>query len=373
MKKNNNAMKNFNNLLSKKRILITGGAGFIGSALIRYLLKNTDSLIFNLDKIGYSSDFTSINECIKKNNIDTSIRYRFLKVNLSNKDETKESVRLANPDYIINLAAESHVDRSINEPYEFISSNIIGTFNLLQSALEHYRNLKEERKNIFRFHHVSTDEVYGSLNENGSFSEITKYDPRSPYSASKASSDHFVNAWNHTYGLPVITTNCSNNFGPWQYPEKLIPLVINKALNDQKIPIYGDGLNIRDWLFVEDHVNGILLSLLKGEIGQSYCIGANNEKRNKDVVFLICDLMDKIRPKNNSYKDLITFVDDRPGHDRRYSIDSSLIRNQLNWSPLTNFEEGIEMTINWYIKNEKWSKERYDKSGYKGERIGLID
>ena len=364
-------MHQINKILSEKRILITGGAGFIGSALIRYLLKNTDSIIFNLDKVSYCSDFTSIERLIKNNN-NFSSRYKFLQVDLSNQDETLRAVLLSNPDYVINLAAESHVDRSISQPYKFVTSNIIGTFNLLQACLQHYKKLKNSRKSFFRFHHVSTDEVFGSLGETGTFSETTKYDPRSPYSASKASSDHLVSAWQHTYDLPTITTNCSNNFGPWQYPEKLIPLVINKALKYNKIPIYGDGLNVRDWLYVEDHICAILIALTKGKIGSNYCIGANNEKTNKEIVFSICTLMDEIRPTKFSYKELITFVDDRPGHDKRYSIDASLIKSELNWKPLIPFDEGLKITVEWYVENQFWSNEKYDKSGYKGERIGLI-
>ena len=275
------------------RYLITGGAGFIGGALVRKLISNQKNVVFNLDKLGYASDLESIDNLNLKNNFGN---YTFINVDLVDKENLRDAIEKANPDVIMHLAAESHVDRSIDEPHHFLESNIIGTFNLLQLAKEYWSNLETERKENFKFHHISTDEVYGSLGEKGSFNELTPYDPRSPYSASKASSDHLVRAWFHTYNFPILITNCSNNFGPWQFPEKLIPLVISKALEGEKIPIYGDGLNVRDWLYVEDHVEALLLVIQKGVIGQSYCIGGYGEKTNKYIVELICSILDKRKP-----------------------------------------------------------------------------
>ena len=339
-------------------VLITGGAGFIGSTLIRRLLNSTSLKIYNLDKLSYCSDLTSINELISTKGCSYKDRYQLLKVDLANKKATFNAVKISNPDLVIHLAAESHVDRSIETPSKFIESNIQGTFNILEAAKEHWINLDNDRKNVFRFNHISTDEVYGSIDSPNRFSEITPYSPRSPYSASKAASDHLVNAWHHTYNLPIVITNCSNNFGPWQFPEKLIPVVINSALSGRKIPLYGNGENIRDWLFVEDHIDAILLAILKGEIGESYCIGGFGEKKNKDVVTSICTILDKILPKVNSYSSLIKFVKDRPGHDQRYSINSSKIRNDLGWKPKYTFEEALEITVRWYINNQYWSNSR---------------
>ena len=350
------------------RILITGGSGFIGGTLIRKLLFENNFVIYNLDKFGYASDHTGIEECLKKTQHKN---YNFLKVNLIEKDKLKELMFSIKPEIIMHFAAESHVDRSIQSPSSFIESNIIGTFNLLEAAKEYFKNLDEEMKKKFIFHHVSTDEVFGSLGEIGKFSEISSYDPRSPYSASKASSDHLVRSYYHTYGLPTIITNCSNNFGPWQFPEKLIPLVINKALKHEKIPIYGDGSNIRDWLFVEDHIDALLLCALKGKSGETYCIGGYGERTNKFVVEKICDLMDKLKPIKGSYKNLIQFVKDRPGHDQRYAIDSSKLTNQLEWKPKFGFDNGLEITVNWYIENHEWCKNILRKSSYNCERIGL--
>ena len=350
------------------RYLITGGAGFIGGALIRKLIMNKENIIFNLDKLGYASDLESINDSIKINNLNN---YNFLNIDLANEESLYNAIQKAKPDIIMHLAAESHVDRSIDEPSQFLKSNIVGTFNLLQVAKEYWSNLKPEEKNNFRFHHISTDEVFGSLGERGHFSEDTPYDPRSPYSATKASSDHLVRAWFHTYKLPILITNCSNNFGPWQFPEKLIPLVISKALNGKKIPIYGDGLNIRDWLFVEDHVEALLLVIQKGQIGQSYCIGGYGERTNKYIVELICTFLDKKNPVNAPHKKLIEFVQDRPGHDRRYSIDPSKISNELGWKPSHNVEEGLEKTVDWYLSNNHWTEKIIQKSNYRLGRIGL--
>ena len=352
------------------RYLITGGAGFIGGALIRKLISNESNIVFNLDKLGYASDLESIDNLNFKNNFGN---YTFLNVDLVNKENLFDAIQRANPDVIMHLAAESHVDRSIDEPHLFLESNIVGTFNLLQLAKEYWSNLEPKKKENFKFHHISTDEVYGSLGEKGSFNELTSYDPRSPYSASKASSDHLVRAWFHTYNFPVLITNCSNNFGPWQFPEKLIPLVISKALDGKKIPIYGDGLNIRDWLYVEDHIDALLLVIKKGKIGESYCIGGYGERTNKYIVELICSILDKRKPANYPYSDLIEYVKDRPGHDRRYSIDSSKINKELGWKSNFKLEESIEKTVNWYLDNYSWVKKIKEKSKYGGERIGQIN
>ncbi len=354
-----------------KRIIVTGGAGFIGSHLICWLLKETDSSIFNLDKLNYSSDLTHINLLLNEKKEYYTGRYNFMQVDLSNSNEIQSAIEFTKPDLIIHLAAESHVDRSIDGPTVFIESNIVGTFNLLQSALNFYRKLSLVQKEKFRFHHVSTDEVFGSLDDlNGKFNESTKYDPRSPYSASKACSDHLVNAWHHTFGLPVTTSNCSNNYGSWQYPEKLIPLTILKALSFQEIPVYGQGLNIRDWLHVSDHIQGLIKIVNYGEVGTNYCIGGNTEKSNLDVVKMICRYLDIISPKDKSYLDLISFVTDRPGHDFRYAINANKIKEILGWRNLITFEEGLKDTIDWYLQNQDWCANVMRKSNYQGQRIG---
>ena len=352
------------------RYLITGGAGFIGSTLVRKLINNERNIVFNLDKLGYASDLESIDNLNKKNNFGN---YSFLKVDLAEKENLYDAIEISKPDIIMHLAAESHVDRSIDQPHLFLESNIIGTFNLLEVAKEYWSKLKPNKKNTFRFHHISTDEVYGSLEAEGSFNELTSYDPRSPYSASKASSDHLVRAWFHTYNFPILITNCSNNFGPWQFPEKLIPLVISKALEGEKIPIYGDGLNVRDWLYVEDHVEALLLVIQKGVIGQSYCIGGYGEKTNKYIVELICSILDKRKPASSPHSKLIEYVKDRPGHDKRYSINSTKIQNELGWKSNFKLEESIEKTVNWYLENYNWVKKIKAKSKYFGERIGQIN
>ncbi len=356
---------------SIQNVLVTGGAGFIGGAVIRRLLTNTTATIFNLDKMGYSSDLTSIEKTVESNPNLIS-HHRLLNVDLCNEDATAQAIKQSNPDLVLHLAAETHVDRSIDGPHEFLKSNITGTYNLLQAVRSHWDQLPEERQKQFRFHHVSTDEVFGSLGLNGQFSEATPYAPRSPYSASKAASDHLVKAWHHTYGLPIVLTNCSNNYGPWQFPEKLIPLVILKALTKEPIPLYGDGSNIRDWLFVEDHVEGLLLAATNGEVGQSYCIGGSGERTNRQVVNTICDLLDKLHPSTNSYSRLIKQVADRPGHDRRYAINPKRINTELGWYPCHKFEVGLEKTVRWYLKNLNWCEKLSVKSCYKGERIGLI-
>ncbi len=351
----------------RKRILVTGGAGFIGSCLIRRLLKDKSLTIFNLDKCGYASDLSSIESLFPGD------RHKLLRVDLVNPEETNLAIRKADPDFVFHLAAESHVDRSIDSPDTFIKSNTLGTFNLLEAVRCHFERLSKERQSHFRFHHISTDEVFGTLGEIGRFSETTPYDPRSPYSASKASSDHFVNAWHHTYGLPIVLTNCSNNFGPWQFPEKLIPMVIIKALQGKEIPLYGDGSNIRDWLFVEDHVDALLLAATCGKVGESYCVGGYGERSNKEVVHDICSLLDIRQPRKSSYKNLIHFVKDRPGHDHRYAIDSTLINKELCWQPKHNFQEGISITLDWYLENLDWCNKVFKKSGYLGERLGKVN
>tara|TARA_B100000242_G_C43043032_1_gene486712 strand:+ start:36 stop:1097 length:1062 start_codon:yes stop_codon:yes gene_type:complete len=340
---------------NKKRILITGGAGFIGSNLIIRLIKESSSIIFNLDKLGYASNLEPIEEILNKTNQETKKRYQLLKVDLSNPIETAKAIKKADPDLIMHLAAESHVDKSIFHPESFIKSNIIGTFNLLNSSKDHYENLTLKRKLGFRFLHVSTDEVFGSLDSTNSFSENSPYDPRSPYSASKASSDHLAKAWYHTYNFPVIITNCSNNFGPYQFREKLIPMTILNAINLKSIPIYGDGKNIRDWLFVEDHIDALLLALSKGELGQSYCIGGNGEKENIELVRIICEELDNLIPNNKPHFDLIEFIEDRKGHDRRYSINAKKIKEELGWVPKFSFKKALNLTIDYYLYVDKFS------------------
>ncbi len=347
-------MNIFQNRFQKPKILVTGGAGFIGGAVIRKLLRESDSIIYNIDKMGYASDLTSINQSLLELPSESNERHNLLKVNLSNISEIKSAFKKANPDFVMHLAAESHVDRSITGPKEFIDSNIVGTFNLLEAAREHYEHLTCERKSNFKLLHISTDEVFGTLGSEGKFNENTPYDPRSPYSASKASSDHLVSAWQHTFGLPILITNCSNNYGPWQYPEKLIPKTIINALNNKNIPIYGNGKNIRDWLYVEDHADALIKVLIDGEIGEKYCIGGNEEKTNNEIVELICNFLDEIQPRDDSYKTLITYVEDRKGHDFRYSIEANKIKKMLNWTPRFSFNEGIRDTVNWYLENKKW-------------------
>ena len=346
----------YEKLNGSKKILVTGGAGFIGSAVIRTLLKETSAIIFNVDKLSYASDLTSINETLDDLGENGYKRYSFFKIDLYDEKSIREIVNEISPDIIMHLAAESHVDRSIEGPKIFLQSNIFGTFNLLNASLELYRSLPNKKKETFIFHHISTDEVYGSLGPKGFFDESTSYNPRSPYSASKASSDFLVNAWFHTYNLPVVITNCSNNYGPWQFPEKLIPVIICNALKGKKIPIYGNGLNIRDWLYVDDHVDALLHVICKGKIGSSYCIGGNNEKSNIDCAEEICFYLDKLKPKKFQYKKQIAFVKDRQGHDKRYAINASKIKTELGWEPKTNFSEGIRNTVCWYLENTNWLK-----------------
>jgi len=367
-------MKNKKNIIynnKKLKVLVTGGAGFIGSCLVRKLLKETEVKVFNLDKLSYSSDHTSIDSLIKDLNLKKSNRYELLKIDLVSYCKTNEIIEYTDPDLIFHLAAESHVDRSIDNPKNFVENNILGTLNLLESVKKHFQKLSTLRKDSFRLINISTDEVFGSLGSNGFFNEESQYNPKSPYSASKASCDHLVNAWFHTFGVPIITTNCSNNFGPWQFPEKLIPLTILKALNNEPIPIYGNGKNIRDWLFVEDHINALLKLSLKGEIGEKYCIGGFKEKTNLEIVESICSILDKLKPRDTSYKNLIKFVADRPGHDFRYAVDSKKISKDISWEIETEFLDSLNRTVDWYVKNQKWCDQTLQKANYYGERIGL--
>jgi dTDP-glucose 4,6-dehydratase len=331
------------------KILVTGGAGFIGSAMIRHLVSNTNSTVINVDKLTYAGQLSSLEEA------SNSTRYHFEKVDIADREKVSATINKYKPNSIIHFAAESHVDRSIDKPSAFIETNIIGTYVLLEESLKYYMNLDSSDKAKFRFHHISTDEVFGSLGSEGLFTEDSPYKPNSPYSASKASSDHLVRAWHETYGLPVVTTNCSNNYGPYQYPEKLIPTLILNAIAGNDLPIYGDGRNVRDWLYVDDHVDAILRVLSDGMTGNVYNIGGNAEKTNLEVVHAVCVVLDKIKTKpSGSYSNQITFVKDRPGHDRRYAIDFTKISTELGWRPEMTFEEGIEKTVNWYLENINW-------------------
>ncbi|MBT7753089.1 MAG: dTDP-glucose 4,6-dehydratase [Gammaproteobacteria bacterium] len=353
------------------KILITGGAGFIGSALIRYLLRETSCQIINIDKLTYAGNLDSLAD------VSSSERYFFEQIDICNKDALKNVFDKFSPELVMHLAAESHVDKSIDSSGIFIETNIIGTYNMLEISRSYWSDLEAVQKDRFRFHHISTDEVFGDLTDsNEFFTEETPYEPSSPYSASKASSDHLVRAWYRTYKLPTIITNCSNNYGPYHFPEKLIPHVILNALHGKPIPIYGDGSQIRDWLYVEDHARALYSVITMGDIGATYNIGGNNEKTNIEVVQSICNLLDELSPiKPNgidSYNDLITFVRDRPGHDQRYAIDSSKIKKELNWEPSVNFEEGLLKTVQWYLDNEQWW-ERVLSGDYALNRIGLSD
>ena len=347
-------------------ILITGGAGFIGSAVIRNLLSETDVRIVNVDCLTYAANRTALAE-FERYGKD---RYAFVEASITDKATMAKVLEDQRPDAIMHLAAESHVDRSIDGPAAFIETNIIGTFVLLELATSLYQGMDQQKKKRFRFHHVSTDEVFGSLGKEGLFTEDTPYDPRSPYSASKASSDHLVRAWHHTYGLPVILTNCSNNYGPWQFPEKLIPVMISKGLAGEPLPVYGDGQQVRDWLHVDDHARALWKVLTEGPVGETFCIGGHNEIANIDIVNLICDLLDELSPGNKPRRSQITFVADRPGHDRRYAIDASRIEKDLGWRPQETFETGIRKTVQWYLENQVWWKE-IQSSAYAGERLGL--
>ncbi|EKA7352871.1 dTDP-glucose 4,6-dehydratase [Vibrio vulnificus] len=340
------------------QIMVTGGAGFIGSAVIRHLIQNTEHSVVNVDKLTYAGNLQSLAS------VADSERYTFEQVDICDADNVKRLFERYQPDAVMHLAAESHVDRSIDGPAEFIHTNIIGTYTLLEGARKYWNELSEDARQAFRFHHISTDEVYGDLPhpdevESGElplFTEATAYAPSSPYSASKASSDHLVRAWARTYGLPVLVTNCSNNYGPYHFPEKLIPLVILNALADKPLPIYGKGDQIRDWLFVEDHARALTEVVLNGVVGETYNIGGHNEKQNLEVVQTICKILDRLVPKATPYAEQITYVKDRPGHDRRYAIDADKIERELGWKPQESFESGIEKTVRWYLDNQEWVK-----------------
>ncbi len=349
-----------------KKIIVTGGAGFIGSALARHLIRNTAHHVLVFDKLTYAGTLTSLEP------IASDPRYHFVQADICDAEVVAKVMRDFDPDIIAHLAAESHVDRSIDGPKDFIETNLVGTYVLLQAARTHYQNLSAERQKHFRFHHVSTDEVFGSLGEEGFFTEETAYDPRSPYSASKAGSDHLVRAWWHTYGLPVTVTNCSNNYGPYHFPEKLIPLIIVKALAGDALPVYGRGENIRDWLYVEDHARAIHTVFEHAQAGSTYNVGGHAERRNIDVVNGLCSILDRIKPRADkaSYSQQISFVADRPGHDFRYAIDSSRLEKDLGWKPQESFETGLEKTVRWYLENERWWRPLLDRK-YSGQRLGL--
>jgi dTDP-glucose 4,6-dehydratase len=352
--------------LDQATIFVTGGAGFIGSAVVRHLLDHTGACVVNIDKLTYAANLASIPQA------EGHPRYVFAKVDILSGSELRVLFDRYQPHAVINLAAESHVDRSIDGPGEFIQTNIVGTFTLLQGTLRYWRGLKPGDQATFRLLHVSTDEVYGSLGPAGLFTEATAYAPNSPYSASKASSDHLVRAWRETYELPTIVTNCSNNYGPYHFPEKLIPHMIIKGLNEEQLPVYGDGMNVRDWLFVEDHARALALVLEQGRIGETYNVGGRNERTNIHVVRTICDLLDRMAPtRTGSRRRLIRFVDDRPGHDRRYAIDATKIETELGWRAWETFETGLEKTVRWFLDNRRWWQDILER-GYRAERIGVI-
>ncbi|WP_075655096.1 dTDP-glucose 4,6-dehydratase [Pseudochrobactrum sp. B5] len=347
-------------------ILVTGGAGFIGSAVCRLLVQNPENKVINIDKLTYAGNLQSLKS------IENFRNYKHYCVDICDEQKILSILKDENIDKIMHLAAESHVDRSIDGPAAFVETNVVGTFRMLSAALTYWRELPTDKKVDFRFHHISTDEVFGDLPFNeGIFTETTPYAPSSPYSASKAASDHFVRAWHETYGLPVVLSNCSNNYGPFHFPEKLIPLVILNALHEIELPIYGQGNNVRDWLFVEDHAKALELVVTQGFIGESYNIGGREERTNLSVVETICDILDMKRPRasGKNYRELITFVTDRPGHDRRYAIDAAKIEADLGWKPTVTFEQGLEKTIDWYLDNEWWWRPIREKT-YTGERLG---
>ena len=349
------------------KILVTGGAGFIGSAVIRHIIQNTNNHVLNIDKLTYAGNLESLKE------IDQYPNYEFKQIDICDTEQITAAIDAFQPNAIMHLAAESHVDRSIDGPAAFIQTNIVGTYTLLEAARKYWMGLDAEAQQNFRFHHISTDEVYGDLEGTTDlFTETTSYAPSSPYSASKASSDHLVRAWHRTYGLPIIVTNCSNNYGPYHFPEKLIPLVILNALDAKPLPVYGNGQQIRDWLFVEDHARALYKVVTEGVVGETYNIGGHNEKQNIEVVKTICKILDELKPQANgqTYESLITFVKDRPGHDLRYAIDATKIQNELGWTPTETFETGIRKTVQWYLNNLDWCHRVQDGS-YQRERLGV--
>jgi dTDP-glucose 4,6-dehydratase len=346
------------------KLLVTGGAGFIGSALIRHVIRDTDAAVVNVDKLTYAATPEALEKCAE------SDRYAFVRADIADADAMAEVFRVHRPDAVMHLAAESHVDRSIDGPAQFITTNLVGTFTLLEAARAHWSRLPGAKKDAFRFHHISTDEVFGSLGpEDPPFTETTPYAPNSPYSASKAGSDHLVRAWGETWGLPVIATNCSNNYGPWQFPEKLIPVMAIAALEGRPLPVYGKGENVRDWLHVEDHARALWLVLTEGRVGESYNIGGNAERANIEVVRAICDFLDRRAPRGAPHARLIEFVTDRPGHDLRYAIDASKIARELGWTPRETFESGLESTLEWYLNNADWWRAIRART-YDGRRLG---
>jgi dTDP-glucose 4,6-dehydratase len=347
------------------RVIVTGGAGFIGSALVRHLVLDKGYEVLNVDALTYAGNLASLHSVEDKPN------YRFLHANICDRAAMERAVTEFAPDRIMHLAAESHVDRSITGAADFIQTNVIGTFNLLEAARGYWAKLDADRKAAFRFLHVSTDEVYGSLGDEGLFTEETPYDPSSPYSASKASSDHLAKAWQRTYGLPVVVSNCSNNYGPYHFPEKLIPLTILNALGGEPLPVYGKGENVRDWLYVEDHARALEIIVDRGRLGETYNVGGRNERRNIDVVHRICEVLDRIAPSNRPRHEQIEFVTDRPGHDARYAIDATKLEDELGWRAAENFDTGIEKTVQWYLDNEWWWQPLRER--YAGQRLGLLD
>jgi dTDP-glucose 4,6-dehydratase len=351
-----------------RKILVTGGAGFIGSAVARKIILDTPSSVLVVDKLTYAGNLASLAR------IAQDPRYSFERADICDAVRMRQILQTFQPDVVMHLAAESHVDRSIDGPGEFIQTNIVGTYTLLQETLRYWRQLPDARKADFRFHHISTDEVFGSLGQEGFFTETTAYDPRSPYSASKAASDHLVRAWHHTYGLPVVLTNCSNNYGPYHFPEKLIPLTILNALEGKPLPVYGRGENVRDWLYVDDHAEALLLVAERGKLGESYNIGGHNERTNLEVVHAVCAILDEVAPdaRIGPRETLITFVADRPGHDLRYAIDASKIQRELGWAPKETFESGLRKTVAWYLANRPWW-EAIRSGTYQGQRLGLTE